>query len=553
VQRDHVKKSKRKEPALPQSRTSSRTFEWLVLALVILAAGALRFRLLEIPFERDEGEYAYMGQQILKGIPLYSQAYDIKFPGIYMMYALLMSIFGQNRLGIHLGLMVVNFSTIVLVYLLGKKIADGFTGLIAAAAYAVLSISSSTLGFAAHATHFVVLPVIGGILLLLRAMRRPGRFMGYLLSGFVSGIGLIMKQPTVFLILFSVSYLIVSHYKATPRPARNDLLLKGAGIVLGSALPLLGVLFWLYAIGTFGKFWFWGVKYAFTFGTQMPLSSALAVFGSNLFSVVDGFILLWIMGGVGLLIFSSLRQLKVRTSFLPLFALFSFLSMVPGFHFREHYFVLFLPALSLLTGTVVSFLRSTTFKRMRPSLATAAAVGLFIAGVVIGLVSQRGYFFKEDLTTILRDKYGENPFPECVPVAEFIATNSDPADKIAVLGSEPQIYFYAGRQSATAYIDTYNLMAHHPYALEMQKDMIRGIETSKPKFIVYANANYSWLRTRDSEDYIFDWLNGYLKEYYSQVGVADILQGGTTEYTWEEQAANYKPKGASFLAVLRRK
>ena len=40
----------------------------VVLAAIVLAA-LVRIRLSDMPLERDEGEYAYAGQLILKGIP----------------------------------------------------------------------------------------------------------------------------------------------------------------------------------------------------------------------------------------------------------------------------------------------------------------------------------------------------------------------------------------------------------------------------------------------------------------------------------------------------
>jgi hypothetical protein len=51
---------------------SSRPFPdraWIALAIVLLFVVAVRIRLLDIPLERDEGEYAYMGQLFLQGVP----------------------------------------------------------------------------------------------------------------------------------------------------------------------------------------------------------------------------------------------------------------------------------------------------------------------------------------------------------------------------------------------------------------------------------------------------------------------------------------------------
>jgi hypothetical protein len=54
----------------------------LGLALILAFNFAIRWRLREMPLERDEGEYAYAGQLLLQGIPPYQLAYNMKFPGV---------------------------------------------------------------------------------------------------------------------------------------------------------------------------------------------------------------------------------------------------------------------------------------------------------------------------------------------------------------------------------------------------------------------------------------------------------------------------------------
>ena len=72
---------------------------WPWLAALLLFIGYVRFRLVDMPLERDEGEYAYAGQLLLQGIPPYELAYNIKLPGTYLMYAAGMAIFGQTLAG----------------------------------------------------------------------------------------------------------------------------------------------------------------------------------------------------------------------------------------------------------------------------------------------------------------------------------------------------------------------------------------------------------------------------------------------------------------------
>src|SRR5271154_7088682 len=90
-----------------------RLWPWLVVLVVLLFVGFIRVRLLEMPLERDEGEYAYAGQLILQGIPPYELAYNMKLPGTYFAYALGMAVFGETTSGVHLTLLVVNSLTVV--------------------------------------------------------------------------------------------------------------------------------------------------------------------------------------------------------------------------------------------------------------------------------------------------------------------------------------------------------------------------------------------------------------------------------------------------------
>src|ERR1700681_2047843 len=115
-------------------RVSSRRLlrPWIIVGLTVVFVLAVRVRLQEMPLERDEGEYAYAGQLILQGVPPYKEAYNMKLPGTYAAYALIMAVFGQSRSGIHLGLALVNAASIVLVFLLGRKLLDDVAGMAAA-------------------------------------------------------------------------------------------------------------------------------------------------------------------------------------------------------------------------------------------------------------------------------------------------------------------------------------------------------------------------------------------------------------------------------------
>jgi 4-amino-4-deoxy-L-arabinose transferase-like glycosyltransferase len=134
-----------------------RYWPWLAIFIVILSAAVIRIHLLEVPLERDEGEYAYAGQLMLQGVPPYDQVYNMKMPGIYVAYALIMAVFGQTHSSIHSGLLIMNAATTMLLFLLGGRLFDTVTGITAAAAFALFSLGQPVQGIFANAEHFVLL------------------------------------------------------------------------------------------------------------------------------------------------------------------------------------------------------------------------------------------------------------------------------------------------------------------------------------------------------------------------------------------------------------
>jgi len=108
-------------------------------------------------------------------------------------------------------------------------------------------------------------------------------------------------------------------------------------------------------------------------------------------------------------------------------------------------------------------------------------------------------------------------FSEDAELAKYIREHSDPNARIAVLGSEPEIYFYSRRRSATGYIYTYPLMEQHKYALKMQEEMIHEIEVAHPEYMVFVKIEESWLMRNESERKILNWYEEYSKNNYDLV------------------------------------
>lgn len=178
---------------------------------------------------------------------------------------------------------------------------------------------------------------------------------------------------------------------------------------------------------------------------------------------------------------------------------------------------------------------------------------IFIVGVGHMIRSQSDYLFITSGKKISRAVYGLNPFIEAEKISKYIKENTSKEDKIAVLGSEPEIYFLSDRVSSTGYIYTYNLMETHSYSLKMQQEMVKEIETNPPKYIVYAYVPTTWLRQENSNNYLFNWAAGYLDQNYTQVGVVDMFSSKETMYKWDNEAIGYSPESSIFTKIYKRR
>jgi len=491
-----------------------------------------RLRLRDTPLERDEGEYAYAGQLILQGIPPYTLACNMKLPGTYAAYAVIMAVFGQTIGGIRLGLLLANAATVLLLYLLGRRLFSKVAGLAAAAAYALLSFGLAVMGTAAHATHFVVLPALAGLLLLLRAIE-SGRGWTFFWSGVLLGVAFVMKQHGIFFAMFGAGWLAWKHPGGWARTARR-LAIFGAAAALPFALTCLV----LWMSGVFPKFWFWTFHYARAYASENTIADAIDNLKEQIPSLLRHNLALWALSAVGLAAAWWKRESRPSALFLTGFLVFSVLAVCPGFYFREHYFVLMLPAVALGAGVVAGSLRGW-------------GIWLFAAALVFSVVSQGHFLFRETPFEVSRDLYALNPFPEAIPVSDYIRRHSAPGTRIAVLGSEPEIYFYAHRHSATGYIYTFALSEDQPYAAQMRDEMIYEVRTAQPEYVVLVDSLDLWAYRSEGKPTVFSWWGEYGPKHYDVVGIADIISNDRTEYRWGGAAATYKPESDFIVAIYK--
>jgi len=306
----------------------------------------------------------------------------------------------------------------------------------------------------------------------------------------------------------------------------------------------------LASTGVFQRFWFWTFTYARTYVSSQSIADGWLAFKATAGPMASGAPMIWLIVLVGVCA-CVLRTNLPAVVFLFGFAVASLATVIPGLYFRPHYFLTVLPVMALFAGAGVHFIGTSIDRRYAPLFVIAAAT-LIVAATVQCVHRQRALLFSLTPTDAVRAIYDVNPFPEAIQIAKYIRANSAPSDKIAVIGSEPEIYFYTQQHSATGYIYTYGLVEAQPYALRMQQEMATEIEMAKPKFVVIANVATSWLPKANTNGPLFNWLDHNLSEHFRCVGLVNIPTAGDTVYHWDDDAITAVPRSQANLRIFKR-
>jgi 4-amino-4-deoxy-L-arabinose transferase-like glycosyltransferase len=507
----------------------------------------VRIRLLSLPLERDEGEYAYAGRLMLERVPPYQLMYNMKMPGIYAAYAASMAVFGRSVEGIRFGFILVNLGCVVMVYFLGRRFLQPVAALAAAAIYALLSASPGVQGLNAHATHFVVLAALGATLALLRALE-SGRPAVFFLSGAFFGVAFLMKQPGGAFAFFGLALLLWAALRQRPLDWKTHGVRLGT-FAAGMAAPVLLTALLLWWAGVGKKFWWWTMTYAGVHATQLSWSDG-GVLLAGYFKQLHWDGLFWVLAAAGLACVLKQKNRPDEKFFFVTFLLFSAAAVCPTFHFTYHYFVLMLPVVALLAAKV--FGTAAARLASRPMAIVRWAPWLLFALSWAGVAwTHRGIFFVRTPAEAAAWLYPVNNFQVYPVIGAYLDQHALPTAKIAVLGSEPELMFYAHRHSVTGYIYMYDLVQEQPFRELMEREMINEVEQGRPDYLVFVNLNQSWA-PRQSEyfELILRWLEDYTDRLYKPYGVVTFPPN---RYLWGPDCLRRVPPGSRFVTIFERK
>lgn len=474
-----------------------------ILAIILCYIGFLiavyvRIRMSDTAFERDEGEYAYAGLQILNGRLPYADFYNMKQPGVYYSFAAILGLFAKSDVAIRVGVMVLNLGTAFFIFNIAAKLIQREAAWTASLAFLLFSLGYHAQGLASNSEHFVVFWATFGLWAIVEKK--------YFGAGILLALSFLMKQHAAFFGIFAVVYLLFNN-------SFKDFFVKSLKLIAGYSVVILGLFGWVYQNGFWERYYLLTFKYAAayisldTFAVDDILKRVdiceenllfwIAVLAAFLFIFIKFFLKIGRFS-TNLVknrkfdfsfktslspIFSPEKEPNTEGVILLLFFLFSFAAVFPGFFFRRHYFQLIFPAAALLSAYGFQYLNF----RIPFTKFSFPAVILVAASLFYSINKQKVYYFKDSGEEYNRKMYGDNYFNESKFLGLLLRDSTQKEDVIGQFGNEPQLWFYAQRQAASGFLYKYPLGEKQPFK-ELMTDMyIQETEKNAPKWFIQSN------------------------------------------------------------------
>lgn len=506
----------------PSSR-ADKLFMWLWLLLALGLTLSVRLHHLNMPLERDEGEFAEAGARILEGGVPYKDFYNAKFPGTYLVYALILCVFGKTTAAVHLGVLIFSLATSLLVFLTARRWVSAALAGFAALCLSIMSLSPTALTLAGHATHFVSFFAVAAMLCFVIAREKNSR--AYLLAaGICAGFAMLMKQQGAFVMMaFAIALLMDTLRK---RKSVKALFGNGLLILAGFAAVMTGTLLWLASAGAAGDARYWAWDFAGAYSAMLPLRTISFTMLPGAVDAVMGNWLMWLLGIAGA-IWVFVRRMPLSYQGLPgTMLVLSLLSVIPGLFFRPHYFIVCFPFIAL---SLVNWLQCHA-PRMQKWGVWLSLLAMVPAGVTFHHI-----WWIASPRQASEMIYGTPLFAEMERVATFAKEHTKDGGRILMVGSEPQLYFLSGRRSATGFLYWYTHTDDHKMQAEMHARFEREASdhANSTGMVVFVNHRSSLTHFPIKNGHSTEWLDHYLRQYHFEQSWVLIPEG--------EQLRHFRP------------
>ncbi len=446
---------------------------WQMLGILIVLAIVMRvFSMFKSVLVHDESTYILIADALLEGQVYLRDVVDTKPIGIFALFALFQSVFGDDIIVIRLMTTLWIALTGFLVYKIHDALmntADNGVYNPAPAASGIIYVIATSifthLGISPNTEQFFNLFTVAALYLIVRN-QHPASFF---FAGLLLGLGYMIKYVVAFDALAFALFFTWRMWRA--QNSWTEWLLKGLLTLTGISIPFLGTMFYYHHLGMSDRFDFFSFQLSGRYVIEASILNYVTFAGEHLLRYLP----LTFMAVYALLHWrntgSAMAVLGLCWGTCVMIVM-----MLPG-RFFAHYFIHFLPVLSLVSGGFFDTRHSPgrALAWIRQPVYGYSMLSLII--VLNVLFQKMDYLDKPDMPK---------------QVADYLNDRLQPGDKIYTGNYHQIIYHLTDTESPTPYVHPSLIWyPQNSNALDISPtDEWQRIVAQQPRFIIMNNHLY---------------------------------------------------------------
>ena len=502
----------------PKFSMKNKKIDWLIFLLFACLTFFLRLpAFFQSGIGPDESIYLLMARSLTEGKPPYTEFFDNKPIGIYVLFALALIIFGKSVLSIRIAAWIAVSITSYLLYYLGKLISenDNKVGLLAGTFYSVLTLGSG--GISSDTEIFFAPFVVSAFYLIFSRIVNQNKtinqsYLRLFISGLLIGFGLQIKQVVLFefiALIILVGLTLYFQYKHSLTFLLKEVSKCYSVLGFGFILPFIITIIYYWQNGHFTDFLYanFSANLARIGGQEWSISN----FAIGFLIQIKTNLLLWIcLFSTPFYCLSSQNNTpeeRRNITYLIIWFSMAFLGVFAPKSFYVHYFLQILPSLCLLSSYIIIktiwAAREIGITRRFLILAFILLTPLFTIVYPFLKVGIKSVYFRYVKGI---ENWGDDP----AIIAEYLKDRAKPEEYIYVVDYLSIMYFLVPAKIPTKY--AYPPFLHSSLANVAGSNPaqeLRSIFSKRPIYVIKIKQN------RSEAEPFYKELDGYLKKAYT--------------------------------------
>lgn len=448
-------------------------FHIAILALLVVHLFIRIPTIFEPAYLDDENLFITIGRSMLNGSVLYKDISDAHPARLHLFY--LLAGLSGNHTNFRFLTLIMNSVSVILFFIISLSLCSNIIVSFLISIMFIFATSSPIFGGNIPQTELFFIPLIlGSVFLLLRAMdalEQKRRSLLFLFSGFVMGLGILMKLQVFFDAIAISLALFIILLKKNPRLSVRQLL----EYIFGFSFPFTIIL----ASSIFQGLTFHNITFLFNSGIDLVRSRSLLHGYASVLDTTYAKLIMLAFFSIFLYIFRTKISVLVL-----LLALWTFSAMLASFLFNYigfHYTLQALPLLLLIPLIIKQKLLFNRLVSVFPLLVFILFHFIYPYSYRPTLVYYKNFLDYISNKSSRRDYYSTfSPFiSRNYKVAEVLKGITTPKERIFVWSLFTEIYTLSDTLPSTKYVFHEVIDSFNAY-----EETIKQLETIRPRFIV---------------------------------------------------------------------